>query len=214
MLEGWKNLRPRDGFLEPGKDRYPVSSFFFQEFILFQAKKQGYCSLLDIGCGSGTLFSGREAAFMRSFEKISGVDLSVNLIEQAHKRFPFLETYVGDVEHFLIECANSRQYFDIAVMSHVIEMLDSPIEVLSRLKSVSKVLFIEFFLPPPSTEDGMETVSEVLSFLEEEGGGQYVRTHYSRTDYLIILGLSGWELEAEYNSGSGWSIHKLAATTV
>jgi 2-polyprenyl-3-methyl-5-hydroxy-6-metoxy-1,4-benzoquinol methylase len=86
-------------------------------------KKEG--SLLELGCHKGD-FTKR---FVDHFEDITCVEASNKAIEEAKQKVPSSVKFVND----LFENVELSKKYDNIVLTHVLEHLDDPVEVLKRV---------------------------------------------------------------------------------
>lgn len=134
--------------------------------------------ILDLGCGNAQL-----AEFFREgglqFE-YCGVDISEPLLKVAEKVYPQGKFVQDD----LTTLERVQGHFDVAVISHVAEMLASPEATLRRARDLADKIMIRFYEPPVFDVDTVE-LREM-----EVGGGQTVpciRRKMSKDMYRLIL---------------------------
>jgi SAM-dependent methyltransferase len=142
-------------------------------------------SLLDLGCGNAQLYEFfREKGLDCEY---TGVDVSEPLLEAAR------ENHRGDARaHFVnadvhtLEGISGR--FDVAIYSHVIEMIASPESSLMAAKAVADRIMIRFFEPPEAEYDLVE-----LREMEIGDGTTvpYLRRTMGRDYYRLILSKLG-----------------------
>jgi SAM-dependent methyltransferase len=87
-------------------------------------------SVLDAGCGLGLL--GRDLA-ERGFGRIVGLDSDPTCVGQAQE---YMSCVLGDVTD--VSNLFQPRSFDVVVLSHVLEHMQRPVEVVESLLSVSK----------------------------------------------------------------------------
>jgi 3' terminal RNA ribose 2'-O-methyltransferase Hen1 len=113
--------------------------------VLATLRASGARSVLDLGCGVGTLL--RELMKERQFERIVGMDVSIRTLEIAQRRLNLERLPEKQAERIklihgsLIYRDRRLSGFDAAAVVEVIEHLDPP-----RLASLERVLF-EFARP-------------------------------------------------------------------
>ena len=105
--------------------------------------------VLDVGCGAGA----RLKAFdEQTAERVTGVDLSLNMLHEAQKR-------LRSANHTRLSCANllalpfADKSFDVVLASFVlgyIEDLQTAIKELARMLSLGGILIISDFHPTAS----------------------------------------------------------------
>lgn len=88
-------------------------------------------SILDLGCGRGEFISYAKA---HGFDNIEGCDFDDQCIAISKTR--------GRVFKFDIGREKLHKHYDIIVMSHVLEHLVSPVEVLSKIRESSTYLLL------------------------------------------------------------------------
>lgn len=141
----------------------------------------GRVSVLDLGCGNAHLFGFlAERGLDLSY---TGVDFSEPLLEAAR------EAFAGDariklVQDDLEELGSVSGSFDVAVYSHVVEMLESPGRSLVRAAELADAIAIRFFEPPEHEFDTAE-----IRWLDTGDGKQvpYLRRSMSRDHYASLL---------------------------
>ena len=98
--------------------------------------------LLDLGCGNGQL---GEYFLGSNFEcEYTGVDFSSVLLSAAQQALPdsrFIQSDINNLQEISDE-------FDVAIYSHVFELLSSPEECLLAAKRLADIIVIRFFEPP------------------------------------------------------------------
>jgi SAM-dependent methyltransferase len=137
--------------------------------------------LLDLGCGNGHLYGYfREQKLLCRY---TGVDFSDALLTAARERFDGDEnaTFVKDDVEAMVHLAPG---FDVAIYSHVIEMLSSPEASLRRARELAQRILIRFFEPPDFDIDCVE-----LREFDTGAGAKvpYLRRKMSRDYYRLIL---------------------------
>jgi ubiquinone/menaquinone biosynthesis C-methylase UbiE len=137
--------------------------------------------LLDLGCGNAQLYTYFRSAGLSCH--YTGVDYSEPLLEAAremHAGDSAAEFVAGDV----ITLQGIDQHYDVAIFSHVIEMLSSPQEALANARRVADVIAIRFFEPP-------EHEADVVELRELDAGDgrvvPYLRRKISRDHYRLML---------------------------
>lgn len=95
-------------------------------------------SVLDIGCGQGIL----SMVIAEKANKVVAVDHNVDSIEKAKKesRSHNLQFVCADAVNYL---RTEQLFFDIMILSHVLEHLDEPKEFLKQFKKHFCYIYIE-----------------------------------------------------------------------
>ncbi len=140
-------------------------------------------SLLDLGCGNAQLNE-----FFREYGlecDYTGVDFSEPLLEAAAKANPdakFIRDNVNDLKQ-------TEGRWDVAVYSHVIEMLGAPEASLMRARELADKIAIRFFEPPEFEHDEVEL--RRMPVTEDGETVPYLRRKMSRDYYSMILARMG-----------------------
>jgi SAM-dependent methyltransferase len=142
-------------------------------------------SLLDLGCGNGQLYEYfREQGLECDY---TGVDFSEPLLETARANYAddgharFVHADVNTLEGL-------TGSHDVALYSHVIEVLSSPESSLLAARGLARCTMIRFFEPPERDTDLVE-LREM-----EVGDGRmvpYLRRTMGRDYYRLILAKLG-----------------------
>jgi len=149
-------------------------------------------SVLDLGCGNANLLEYlRHRGLTGAY---TGVEFSEPLLEAARTAFAadqaahFVRADVND----LVGVSGS---FDVAVYSHVIEMLGSPEQSLCAARRLARAVVIRFFEPPDHDFDAVE-------IREMDVGGErtvpYLRRRMGRDYYRLVLARLGCEVVDVY----------------
>jgi SAM-dependent methyltransferase len=138
-------------------------------------------SIVDLGCGNAQLYEFfKEQQLACSY---TGVDFSAPLLEAAKLAAgndPDVEFIQDDVN----ELGSVHGKYDMAIYSHVVEILSSPERSLLKAKSFAKSIIIRFFEPPEFESDTVE-LREM-----DVGDGKtvpYLRRKMSRDYYRLML---------------------------
>lgn len=99
----------------------------------FLSKLDEIKSILDVGCGNGEL----AAQMYKKCHNITGFDVSARAISSARARFPWITFIQGRVEDLPL------QKHELVVLSHILEHLDDPVNLLKKVKNVATYLYIE-----------------------------------------------------------------------
>jgi len=143
-------------------------------------------SILDLGCGNAHLFpyfkeQGLDCEYF-------GIDFSQPLLEAAqesNRNDPHAHFIQDDVN----ELGKIEGQYDVAIYSHVIEMMSSPEQSLLRARQLARRIVIRFFEPPDFDCDSVE-----LREMDVGGDGTqapYIRRKMSRDYYRMVLSKMG-----------------------
>jgi SAM-dependent methyltransferase len=149
------------------------------------ARAQGPLRLLDLGCGNAHLYE---------YFRDGGLDCNYTGVDFSEPLLAAARAAVGDDPraHFVRSDVDTLEEvdgtFDIAIYSHVIEMLSSPESSLLAAKKVALSIAIRFFEPPEADVDTVE-----LREMEIGDGTSvpYLRRTMSRDYYRLILSKLG-----------------------
>jgi len=156
--------------------------------------------VIDLGCGNGQL---GEYFVQKDFDcNYTGVDFSDVLLEAGFHALPHAHFVKDDVGTL----ASVTGSFDIALYSHVIEILASPEESLAAAKRISDKVVIRFFEPPDFEIDSVE-----LKWMEvgSEKPVPYLRRKMSRDYYRLILSRLGCKSVDVYRDTTKDQVHVL-----
>ena len=157
-------------------------------------------SLIDLGCGNGQLcgfFDGK-----RYLCDYTGVDFSDVLLEAGRNASPHAKFVKDDVNTL----AGVSGRFDIALFSHVVELLISPEASIARASQLADLVVIRFYEPPEFDMDSLE-----LRWLDVGSEKQvpYLRRKMSRDYYRLILARVGCKRVDIFHDSSKDQIHVL-----
>ncbi len=155
-------------------------------------------SILDIGCGNAQLYG-----YFKEHDlacTYSGVDFSDPLLEAGQRAYPEI-TLLSDDVHTLAQVTG---HYDVALYSHVIEMLESPEESLFHAKRLADKILIRFFEPPHFEFDRIE----IKTMDEGRGPVPYLRRKMGKSYYEEILKRLGMTAKV-YTSNAKDEIHVL-----
>jgi ubiquinone/menaquinone biosynthesis C-methylase UbiE len=153
--------------------------------VLAQLGRGRALELLDLGCGNAQLYTYFKAAGLPC--RYTGVDYSEPLLaaaREAHRADELAKFVTADV----ITLEGVEGHHDVAIFSHVLEMLSSPQEALASARRVADVIAIRFFEPPVHEADTVE-----LRQLDAGDGRSvpYLRRKISRDHYRLMLARIG-----------------------
>lgn len=161
----------------------------------------GKClSVIDLGCGNANL--AEYLAEKKLNFKYTGVDFSDALLDAAKVIYPHADFICDDVNSL----EGVTEKYDVAVYSHVIEMLSSPERTLLAAKQFAKKIVIRFFEPPEFEVDSVE-------LLDMDVGGEtrvpYLRRKMSKDYYRLILSKMGCTRVDVYKDNYKDQVHVL-----
>lgn len=142
-------------------------------------------TVLDLGCGNAQLYEYLKHTGLGC--SYTGVDVSEPLLDAAR------EIHGGDpsasfVQADLMSLDGVDGHWDVAVFSHVIEILSGPEDALRSARDRADAIAIRFFEPPEFDSDVVE-----LRHMEVGEGRTvpYLRRKMSRDHYRLILSRLG-----------------------
>lgn len=157
-------------------------------------------SIADLGCGNANL-----AEYLKEMGlnfSYTGVDFSDVLLNAAREAYPAGAFVCDDVNTL----QNVRRKFDVAVYSHVIEMLSSPEQSLRAAQHFAKKIVIRFFEPPEADADWVELLEMNVG---DETKVPYLRRRMSKDYYCLILAKMGCKAVDIYRDGYKDQVHVL-----
>ncbi len=157
-------------------------------------------SIIDLGCGNaqlGEYFS--EQDYQCAY---TGVDFSDVLLDAGRRALPNAKFVKDDVN--TLEQIKGR--YDVALYSHVVELLSAPEDSLAAARRVADVIVIRFYEPPEFDRDSIE-----LRWLDVGADKQvpYLRRKMSRDYYRLILSRLGCSKVDVYRDTTKDQIHVL-----
>jgi len=143
------------------------------------------CCVLDVGCYDGNFLS----KLPKNIKKV-GVDIDELAIERGRKVHQQINIsfFTGDFETFSYDEVEP----DTITMYHVLEHLPRPVEVLKKLRSISK-LSTKIVVEVPIIEDG--NTNDINGFFSIQH-----TTHFSSNSLKNCLTQAGWNIEKEYKT--------------
>ena len=136
--------------------------------------------IIDFGCGNGQLIS--KFIDFGVVANFTGIDFSDVLLEYAIESLPDSNFINDDV----IKLSKVTTNFKIGIYSHVIEMLESPMESLLNASKICEIIIIRFFEPPNFELDSAE-IKEMIVDEETNYKVPYIRRKISKNYYNLIL---------------------------
>lgn len=101
--------------------------------LWFTQRVEPHWTVLDVGCGNGALAQD----LAKHCHRLVGIDTSAKNVAASKARVPQGVFHHGDATTFAFD-----QKFDAAVLSNVLEHIEGRVELLKKLKEVSRVLLI------------------------------------------------------------------------
>jgi len=161
--------------------------------------------LIELGCGNGQLAEYFRAQAL-DFSYL-GVDFSEPLLNAGRQMFagdPAISFIHDDVQS--LGLINGR--FDIAIYSHVIEMLSSPEASLQSSRRLADKIVIRFFEPPEADLTTVE-LRDLNTGKPESGFVPYLRWTMGRDFYRLILAKLGAKRVDIYRTQTKDQVHVL-----
>ena len=155
--------------------------------------------VIDLGCGNANL--AEYLAEKKLNFAYTGVDFSQVLLDSAMDAYSDASFICDDVN---VLDSISKQY-DVAVYSHVIEMLSSPENSLMAAKKIAKKIIIRFFEPPEAETDWVE----LLDMDVGDARVPYLRRKMSKDYYRLILAKIGCKQVDVYRDSYKDQVHVL-----
>lgn len=206
LEESWNTFSPEvsskylKGFGAPSMASKALLADVLQEIA---AGRQ--LSMIELGCGNGQLAE----YFLERGLKFTylGVDFSVPLLEAGRQAFVG-HSNVSFLKDDVQSLSGVTGKFDVAIYSHVLEMLSSPEASLTASKGVASKIVIRFFEPP----DGDVTIVDIRDLntgKEEVKPVPYLRWTMGRDFYRLILAKLGVVRVDVYRSDEKDQVHVL-----
>lgn len=173
--------------------------------VLKQLAGQQPLRMIELGCGNGQLaeyFVERGLNFT-----YLGVDFSVPLLEAGRQAFAD-NANISFLKDDVQSLAGVTEKFDVAVYSHVLEMLSSPEASLAASKRVASRIVIRFF-EPPDAEMTTVDIRDLNTGKEESKPVPYLRWTMGRDFYRLILARLGVTHVDVYRSQEKDQVHVL-----
>lgn len=136
--------------------------------------------LIDMGCGNAQVLDHFNTTSLKM--EYTGVDFSESLVEAAKTNHSDTAFFIDDLNS--LERVNGS--YDVALYSHVIELLSDPEKSLKRASELAKHVAIRFYEPPEFETDSVElrymTVGEnqEVPFLRRKMGKDFYRLILSK----------------------------------
>jgi SAM-dependent methyltransferase len=120
-----RKIREEMNAIAPKRDRWIGRHRYYHDecarFLRMQIRR--HCSILDIGCGTGSLLNALEP------KQGMGIDLSEGMVAIARKKYPHLRFQVMDAEELYLQ-----ETFDYIIIADTIGFFDDIQEVLRRIR--------------------------------------------------------------------------------
>lgn len=164
--------------------RYMAAPRFRAHVVVEQLRSKRPASVLDLGCGEGTLLLQiREA--LGSGVRLAGVDLSEGQIAENRRSHPEVEWIAGNIED---ESLVLERQYEAIVATEVIEHLADPGAFLRAARRFAA----------PGASLVLTTQSGRMSETERRVG--HFR-HFTREEMTRLLESAGWQVERVWNAG-------------
>jgi SAM-dependent methyltransferase len=149
--------------------------------VLARLAGRGELSVIDLGCGNAQLYEYFKQAGLRCV--YTGVDVSEPLL-QAAREIHADDSTASFIHADLATLQGVEGTWDVAVFSHVVEILPAPENALRAARERATKVAIRFFEPPIFDTDVVE-----LRHMEVGEGRSvpYLRRKMSRGHYRLIL---------------------------
>lgn len=174
--------------------------------VLMQVMQQALPAMspriLDVGCGNGNLYPIVRQVFPDC--SYTGADTSGTLLKAARVEYPDASFVETDCET-LHPWSSGGQGFDVAVYSHVIEILESPERSLAAARALAPCVLIEFFEPPADQPDTVE----LRTMDHGMGPVPYLRRRISLRVYEAWLASAGFTQVDRYFTTGKYEVHLL-----
>jgi ubiquinone/menaquinone biosynthesis C-methylase UbiE len=134
--------------------------------------------VIDLGCGNAQM--GEYFAEQQFPCTYTGVDFSDVLLDVGRRVLPEAQ-FIKDDVNTLTQIAGR---YDVAIYSHVVELLTSPEESLAAARKLADLIVIRFYEPPEFETDSVE-----LRWMDVGNDQQvpFIRRKMSRDYYRLLL---------------------------
>ena len=177
-----------------GKD-YAAEADKLHQFIEKYKRNDGN-TLLDVACGTGA-----HAGLLREYYSVEGIDLNLNMLKVARKKYPELRFTRGDMREFDL----GRQFDIVTCLFSAIGYMRTKTELQKAIKSMSRhllpngVLLVEPWFTPEQW-----TVGRVSTILVDKPDIKVVRMSHSGKKGTVSL------LNFHYLVGTSKGIKQIA----
>ena len=182
-------------FEESGKQfglEFQESALATSSSLLLKYIKHGY-RILDLGCGSGHWSN--KAGLLGG--EVTGVDSSASLLSQARNQYPGITFINQDIFSYIESSPN----FDLVLLIHVLEHLESPSELLKKLLNKTRMILIEV---PDMAADPLNWSRKQLK-LPYYSDLDHLR-EYDLGSLINLIESSGWTVLESIIRGSSISV--------
>ena len=172
------------------RNAHPVRSISTSFLEKYLSKEH---EVLDLGCNTGEL----TFLISKHVNRITGIDNNCEFVAKAN------ELYSGERIDFICSDAlkyleGNKQRFNVLILSHILEHLDQPTELLTSYKKYFEYIYVEV----PDFE------RTHLNLYRRELGSTLIYSdadhiwEFDRSDILTLLASCGlWVLDSEYRLG-------------
>ena len=162
-------------------------------------------NMIEMGCGNGQL---AEYFLERGLDfTYLGVDFSLPLLDAARQAFVG-HSGISFLQDDVQALANVTGSFDVAIYSHVLEMLSCPEAALANSRRVASKIVIRFF-EPPEADPTMVELRDLNTGKQESKPMPYLRWTMGRDFYRLMLAQLGVARVDVYRSGDKDQVHVL-----
>jgi len=135
-----KNHKKYDNYyLDEDKDWRRICSRFKAQMISKICKNNSFSKIIEIGAGDGSILESlNDLNFARSYYALEISSSGLNEIEKKNiSKLKEATKFDGKKSHY------KDNEFDLVIMSHVIEHVDHPRQVIEEAKRIGKKLYLE-----------------------------------------------------------------------
>ena len=202
LSDSWNSFAPEIAarYLKSYGSPSESSKILLLDVLRTCAKNTKNLKILDLGCGNGQI---GEFLTDNNFScEYTGVDFSEVLLDAAKVSLPKSTFFKDDINSLEGITGN----YDVALFSHVFELLSCPENSLSAARKFAKTVVIRFYEPP---EFEMDTVD--LRWLDIGSDKQvpYIRRKMSKNYYQLILSNTGCKSADIYRDSTKDQVHVL-----
>lgn len=158
-------------------------------------KRTGNIKLLDIGCGNGIMMK-KIADELDNIEKITGVDISIRMVEEAKKR---LAMHRCCVLEGTMETVNLRHnFYNVILCMHSFHHYPHPLRTLKKINRIMDKKGI--FILADNRKEGWDRWIRNWTLFKQgyPDGDMWV---YSKMELLILGKLAGFKMDKYQSAG-------------